>query len=226
VHDVLVDLVCESAPFDSVFDDDSTFLKGWVHRGFLKSAQRLANDLHEPVKEALDANPGYELVITGHSLGGGVATVLTLMWARMPYFRKHNIRAFAFAAPCSVCEEISRAPYTKRHVTSVVTGDDIVSRLSLASFKDLQRALVTLAPRSDLPLKEKHKLLAKLPKEEKRLYCAGRVWWLESEEYAPEPIVEVDPIKELHSIELFSNVVGVHLPHSYIRSLDKLAGVE
>jgi len=230
MHDVLVDLVCASAPLTSVHDvkeDGSEIIvEGFAHSGFLKSAQYLASVLHAEVVEALRANPGYGLVITGHSLGAGVATLLTLLWARMPVFRARNIRAVVFAAPCSVCAQISQAPFTMRHITSVVTGDDIVSRLSLASFKDLQLEMMALANlSSSASTEERARALATVEREADTLHCAGRVWWINSAEFAPEPMVEVDPVRELSAIELFNDLFTIHLPSAYLDTLaDMVAG--
>jgi hypothetical protein len=45
--------------------------------------------------------------------------------------------------------------------------------------------------------------------EKEKLYCAGRVWWLQSKEYEPHPIVEVNPVKELHEIGLFPEMFAI-----------------
>jgi hypothetical protein len=38
-----------------------------------------------------------------------------------------------------------KAPFTRQHVMSVVMGDDIISRFELATFRELQRALMVLS---------------------------------------------------------------------------------
>ncbi|GBG29924.1 Lipase, putative [Hondaea fermentalgiana] len=223
-QDVLTDLVCEQTELVSMYDEEGEVIEGHAHKGFMKSAQRLANDLHETVVELLRANPGYELVITGHSLGAGVATVLTLLWARMPVFRERNIRAFAYGAPCTVSHDIARAPFTRKHVTSIIVGDDIVSRLSLSSFQDLQRGMIAMAPASSVPLAEKADIYANLErsKPEDKLYSAGRVYMLNSDEFGGEPLVEIDPVNILDAIELTSAMFSIHLPSEYVRSLREL----
>jgi len=227
MHDVLVDLVCQSVVFETVHDYDTTLIEGKAHGGFLKSAQTLVNDLHELVMTTLRDNPTYQLVVVGHSLGGGVATLLALLWARIPEFRQRHVRAISYASPCVVCEKLSQAPFTRRHVTSVVTGDDIVSRFGLATFRELQQSMMALAKSNDDVNAESMNVdlpssLETANANEEKLYCAGRVWWLESKEYEPHPIVEVDPVKELYEIGLFPDMFAIHLPKSYLDSLDKL----
>ncbi|KAF9968307.1 hypothetical protein BGZ70_005123 [Mortierella alpina] len=56
-----------------------------VHTGFLKAARTIASaetiGIQEKVKAALEARPGYSLLLIGHSLGAGIASVLSLLWA-------------------------------------------------------------------------------------------------------------------------------------------------
>jgi pimeloyl-ACP methyl ester carboxylesterase len=211
---------------------------GKVHGGFLKSAQTLASHLHELVTETLVAHSNYELVIVGHSLGGGVATLLALLWARIPLFVSRHVQAISYASPCVVCKDISQAPFTRNHVTCVVTGDDVVSRFGLATFRELQAKMLQLGNEDyvnnhsihgneDIKIGNNSHLddtnkMETSEFEKDKLYCAGRVWWLQSKEYEPHPIVEVKPVKELHEIGLCPELFAIHLPKAYMDSLEKL----
>jgi hypothetical protein len=238
-EDILVDLVCESDPFWFVVQDENEAFcsdyeeqQGRVHRGFLRSAQRLAGELHQLVAETLRDYPGYELVLTGHSMGGGIATILTLLWSRIPEFQDRHIHAYAFAAPCSVSATISQSPWTRRHVTSVVMADDMVSRLGLVSFMELQTHMMALAQLSgaDKSSSDRHEQIlqeleatgAMMAEEEEKLFCGGRVLWFHSPEWKPHAMVEIDPVQELKSLELFSDILAVHWPGSYVQALANL----
>ena len=49
----------------------------------LKSAKKISNSpVKRAVIEALNKHPTYSLTLCGHSLGGGVASLLTLLWSR------------------------------------------------------------------------------------------------------------------------------------------------
>ena len=98
--------------------------------------------------------------------------MLALLWSEVPLFQERRIHAFAYGAPCSVCHEISQQERTKKHVTSIVIGDDIVSRLSLSSFKDLQRALIAMSPSLGVGEKAGHDQ-SRRPDEQSRqtLHC-------------------------------------------------------
>jgi len=73
--DFLTDLVASS----SAFLDDKNQTIGQVHLGILKAAEDVMAEIREPLEQASKRVGGvdnYNLVICGHSLGGGVATVL------------------------------------------------------------------------------------------------------------------------------------------------------
>lgn len=55
---------------------DCDFTSGCkIHTGFADSWNEIANAATSAIKEGLQANPGYKVVITGHSLGGAVASL-------------------------------------------------------------------------------------------------------------------------------------------------------
>jgi hypothetical protein len=68
LHDVIIDIVC----------DDAEFLDGHAHRGILRGALKVISESGPVLKEALESNPGYRLMITGHSLGAGTAELVAM----------------------------------------------------------------------------------------------------------------------------------------------------
>ncbi|KAI1305549.1 hypothetical protein EDD11_004934 [Mortierella claussenii] len=103
LHDLMIDLTCDAA--DLWLDHDTTPLKDAqgnvgafeaknnrrkqrpfkVHGGFLKAARTIASaetiGIQEKVKAALEARPGYSLLLIGHSLGAGITSILSMLWA-------------------------------------------------------------------------------------------------------------------------------------------------
>ncbi|KAF7350096.1 putative feruloyl esterase A [Mycena venus] len=49
-----------------------------VHRGFLSAYQAVAEDVLAEVKQQLNSFPTYRIVVTGHSLGGAIASLAAL----------------------------------------------------------------------------------------------------------------------------------------------------
>jgi predicted lipase len=136
VFDCLTDLHAEYSMH--VFTDSATgeeLARGFVHKGIMQGALNLADALREPVREALEANPDYTLVIVGHSLGAGSAGLLALIWLSDPYFVSKGLRAYAYAPPPVYSDDFSQ--YLRPHVMSAVLGSDLVTRLSYGTIKDL-----------------------------------------------------------------------------------------
>ncbi|KAI9622633.1 hypothetical protein KEM48_007122 [Puccinia striiformis f. sp. tritici PST-130] len=80
LSDILVDLTCEYEPIAVDGGDPNASYP--THSGMLHSALRLRREsstVHEVIKQALIDYSNYGLIITGHSLGGGVAALLAVL---------------------------------------------------------------------------------------------------------------------------------------------------
>ncbi|THV00540.1 alpha/beta-hydrolase, partial [Dendrothele bispora CBS 962.96] len=125
-----------------------------VHSGMLRMAHAMG-DIGKPVQlavhEALYRNPGYNLVLCGHSLGAGVGALLGLMWASpvtcltvpssgLPINRRVSVYCFA---PPAVCDA-ALGKLASKLIVSFVYSHDVVSRLSLGSVRDLRNAAAWL----------------------------------------------------------------------------------
>lgn len=76
LSDILTDLTCD---FETIAVEGGRSIKHYqVHSGMLASTRRLCNEnstVMQTLRMALEDRPDYGLVITGHSLGGGVASL-------------------------------------------------------------------------------------------------------------------------------------------------------
>ncbi|CAI2165679.1 12863_t:CDS:2 [Funneliformis geosporum] len=150
IHDLIVDLTCEYEEYQLPEDVQRGIdTKHKVHKGMFQVAKSLAEPgntgVFEVLKRELEANEGYGLVLVGHSLGAGVASLLALLlaspttrqttvWSRLP--RGRRVHAYAFATPCVMSAELSKR--VRPLVTSVAYGNDVVCRLSLGHVRDLR----------------------------------------------------------------------------------------
>ncbi|KAH3743365.1 G-protein-coupled receptor family 3 protein 5 [Pelomyxa schiedti] len=127
LHDTVSDLVAENEPFEFFGR------KGNVHQGILTCARRKFEQLLPHIQQAVSDHPALPIHVVGHSLGGGVSTLLAmLLAAKHPEWR---VRAFSFAPAAVLSLTLAEAPETKKIVSSFVYSDDIVPRLSYGSLE-------------------------------------------------------------------------------------------
>ncbi|OCF42743.1 hypothetical protein I317_03474 [Kwoniella heveanensis CBS 569] len=174
LSDLLVDLTCEYESIDlGEGDRDAHY---YVHSGMWQSARKLTvkqSTVHEVLLKALTQYPDYGLVLAGHSLGGGVASLLGILCS-MPAetFLEQNatrqqpfahppittpfvtnissglppgrpIHVYAYGPPAVASPDL--ASYASGLITSVVQDTDIVPTLSLGGVKDFKNISLTLS---------------------------------------------------------------------------------
>ena len=104
------------------------------------------NDIFENKDGSFNCT-GYKLVVTGHSLGAGVAAILSLMLrSRFP-----DHKCFCYEPPgCIFSPGIAK----QDNVVSFVLGSDIVPRLSLQSLENLRNDVLEMILRTKVPKKD------------------------------------------------------------------------
>jgi hypothetical protein len=248
-HDALTDLVCRHVEFSPdcckhLSEEDE---HPGAHGGMLKSANNLANETHDIIKTTLLQNPGFRLVITGHSLGAGVATLLASIWG--PSFKLTEstsapVRCWAYAPPCTLT--INSARGISNFATSVVCGADVVSRFGLSTTEDLREGLLAILEREDdLGELDNEDILRWLKDSVQtsgpKLFPGGRVLWLktgadvEFRDSGGRAVVHVEADAEgggtvfeadngvFHTMAIRPAMMKNHLPIVYLREVEKLA---
>ena len=130
LRDLAMDLVSDSVPY----------LDGWAHRGILGGARKILHESKNVLQTALSLFPNYNLVICGHSLGGGAAELITL---ELLYGEEneHNrfarngtkITCYAFGAPPVFISNGVTVPFEVPEIKVFVNQADVVPTLSLAT---------------------------------------------------------------------------------------------
>ncbi|KAJ3382943.1 hypothetical protein HDU80_001365, partial [Chytriomyces hyalinus] len=160
--------------------DYADFMGHRAHSGMLRCAALLykkGSAVRDAVRKALEDNPTFGLVITGHSLGAGVAVLLALRWAcptselgihpNSPYHpptpfvtsgrggfpRGRPIHCYAYGSPCVVSLDLSI--YSKGLVSTIVNGDDIVPTLSVGLVRDMKAVTMSLLDTQNRGLSER-----------------------------------------------------------------------
>lgn len=130
--------------------DDSQDIRPLVHEGMYETALAVGSPhapVHRAVRLAMEASPSYSLDIAGHSLGGGVASILAILWANpatclttaasgLPPGRK--LHAYCYACPATMSVELGAS--CEALITTYAYSYDLVCRLSLGSVLDIRNA--------------------------------------------------------------------------------------
>lgn len=154
IHDVFVDLTCKSVQLYNInegaptTDENATSADTeplFAHQGFVEATKKL-DPLKSQLLELLHTHPEYTLVLTGHSLGAAMASIVALHWKKDFEHLNNDINTdrfvcYAYAPPGVVSATTSNE---LSYITSVVLGNDLVSRASLASMKNLCQSLLHL----------------------------------------------------------------------------------
>ncbi|KAL5106095.1 Synaptotagmin-like protein 4 [Taenia crassiceps] len=157
-EDVIVDMLAEGKrplldelPSDVPAEQISDF---YVHMGILYTARNLRDIIIrlQLVEKARIKRPCYPLVVCGHSLGAGVASVLAFL-LRKCY---PEVKAYAYSPPLGLMSA-RMARYCKPFVVSIVLGCDIVPRLSIPTLNDLKWRLLSALQDCNVP---KYRILA------------------------------------------------------------------
>lgn len=150
--DILTDLCCTAEDFLSHEEEQeagqsysettrSEFkakYRARAHQGMVNAARGVANMTHELIRAELESNPEYNLVLVGHSLGGGVASILGTFWRdTFP-----GLNVYAYGCPCVA--PLNAYPTIDESIISVVGEGDPFSCLSLGHLADVSTALSIL----------------------------------------------------------------------------------
>ncbi|XP_069107342.1 diacylglycerol lipase-alpha-like [Argopecten irradians] len=155
-EDVLTDLKAdaETLPLDPVKEE-------WVgHKGMVQAAvyiqRKLKDDRILAKAFGVDLDKGtqkYDLVLVGHSLGAGTASILAIL-LRQEYPTLH---CYAFSPPGGLLSDVC-VEETKSFITSVVVGKDVVPRIGLSQLEVLRTDLINVIKNSTQP---KWKIIAR-----------------------------------------------------------------
>lgn len=248
--DVLTDLCCTAEEFMTHEEEvrvamnetssasdlfrSSFRTKASAHHGMLESARGVAGVTRRLISSELASKPDYDLIIVGHSLGGGVATVLGSLWRdTFP-----GVRVYAFGCPC--VGPTDAYPFGSDSITCVVGEGDPFSCLSLGHLADASLALSTLCEdeslreailnntNGDLEELDESQLdwcvdtLEKLERkmQAEKFYPPGRVLYMKGNLFGDIDEVSLHEIKQestFRSLRFHPRMfdLSLHIPHRY-----------
>lgn len=107
--------------------EDFRFIQGYGHAGIVRSARNVMRSFQDDLLKALTEYPTYGIVLTGHSLGGAVAAVVSMLLRADDRFPLS--KAVCFGSPPCVSMNVAEA--CEESVINVVNGSDLVPRVSI-----------------------------------------------------------------------------------------------
>lgn len=117
-------VLLDNRPGQELFDG------GYVHHGLLESAVWLLKRESETLRNLILKHPSYTLTFAGHSLGSGVAAMLTIVVAKyrdkLGGISRDRIRCYAIAP--ARCMSLNLAVRYADIINSVVLQDDFLPR--------------------------------------------------------------------------------------------------
>ncbi|KAK9724634.1 hypothetical protein RND81_05G088400 [Saponaria officinalis] len=151
---------------------------GYVHNGLFRAAVWVLEKEGDLLREQLEKHPDYTLTFTGHSLGSGVAALLTMVAVqnsdKLNNIERKRVRGYAIAPARSV--SLNLAVRYADVINSVVLQDDFLPRTATPLediFKSLLclPCLLCLRCMRDTCIPEEHML-----RDPRRLYAPGRLY--------------------------------------------------
>jgi hypothetical protein len=123
--------------------------QGWVHQGILAAATYIHCTTRAALSEASRRRPGWPLLLTGHSLGGGVAALLATLLKEEeglegPEGFGGSIRAITVGPAAVMSESLAKA--CESTTVSLILGSDVVPHLSYASVENLLLEMSQCSP--------------------------------------------------------------------------------
>ncbi|KAI4998870.1 hypothetical protein ZWY2020_054212 [Hordeum vulgare] len=151
---------------------------GYVHNGLLRAAGWVLDKECDLLRDLLDRYPDYTLTFTGHSLGAGVAAMLTMVVVlnldKLGKVERARTRCYAMAP--ARCMSLNLAVRYADVINSVVLQDDFLPRTA-TPLEDIFKSILCLPCLLCLRcLKDTCIPEDAMLKDPRRLYAPGRIY--------------------------------------------------
>lgn len=120
----------------------TTFYEGLTHKGIKKLAMKFIENRTEEIKFLLGVFETKDLLITGHSLGGSLATLISIIFNRENILKGFRITTISFSAAPVVSYNLAERRYN--NLFTVNYGNDLIPRLSYGSVVEMKYVCCSL----------------------------------------------------------------------------------
>jgi hypothetical protein len=206
-----------------------------VHGGIYESAQEILETVKKTLKNSEILSSVERIACTGHSLGGGVAGVLCLMFMHDPDLSRFRKRSIAYGSPPCISHKDRNAAIDNQMI-SVVNKDDIIPRMRLEQIRFLRSAVATYSDKGSGQLLHfvtknsfKSHEFAESDFERNLVLPGGRVLLINNQ----TKLIEVDMTSSKKMFQsgsenmfLTTNIFKDHACSSYVSNLSSLKVLE
>jgi hypothetical protein len=176
MYESVADVVCDYAPFKG----------GLAHKGVLRMALWLEENMLPKIKEFIKQYNAKSLYLTGHSLGAAAVSVFRMLLSDhvLSWDSDFEIKTICFATAASVSANLCHQ--YESDITVYINEQDIIPRLSFGSLKDFQSLIMTASSMltSPAPIDEKLEAISQKHQEllksdlHPKLYAPGKIYFM------------------------------------------------
>ena len=118
------------------------FQGGYCHRGILEAAKWI--NTQQGIGTCLEnlERAGHSIILTGHSLGAGVAVLMGMLLQH----RVESVHVYAYACPACVDTTLADSVWMQQKVTHLIHRDDFIPRASIVNACKLATELIARQP--------------------------------------------------------------------------------
>ncbi|KAJ3220668.1 hypothetical protein HK099_004117 [Clydaea vesicula] len=145
--DLLVDLNLDLTEITFLYNGITC--RGQTHSGILRSAKNVEQELNDfgvlqGFQQGLYSD--YKIIVTGHSLGGGVSSLLCHLLREKGYL---NAVSYSYSPPGCIVS-IDAVAYFEQFCVSVVMGNDVVPRLNRKTVEKMNSDMLDILKRCNV----------------------------------------------------------------------------
>ncbi|OIR58749.1 MAG: uncharacterized protein A8A55_0471 [Amphiamblys sp. WSBS2006] len=209
------------------------WMEGYVHGGILLCAESIYEEIRGDIFSQCLSHGATELRVVGHSLGGGVASLLAVLLIKRSRGGDTGgvkIHCQTFGAAACVSEELLER--YSQYIEAFVYRSDVVPTISFGSFLDLGTLLFKtgeaasfmslfrkLSPKTEEQISSTQREIR--AENRRKLFVLGTVYRIERDRTSRRAFaVHTDP-NEFHEIQVSGRAFKDHMPHVYKKMFDR-----
>lgn len=208
--DILTDVAARCVPF----------FQGLAHEGFVHASQNLVQEIEPTLEREVAAWPDYRLVLCGHSMGGAIAAMGTILLREKAAWAS-TCTAMGIGTPAVLSRAAGEWLQERMAAFTVVNARDWSPRASLTSVNELLDDLHHLSVASTFMRAATNSPVAE-PREDdpevEQLPPGQILQIVPSEEDEPARLLAAEPTDYRHSMPVWPDVEA-HIPLAYIQGL-------